>query len=121
MKECLKNASNILGKPALGKSNVSMESGSQPACDSSSQLDSLGYNKYQQLVGIGVWLVLAGRFDIGYAVSSLSRFYTYPRENHLLAIAKVFDYLNKRPNRFILVDILDDITHGKDMRIDEGL
>ena len=118
VRECLKNTASILGKPALGKSNVPMKSGSHPECDTSTQLDSGGHNKYQQLVGIGVWLVLIGRFDIGYAVTSLSRFSACPRVNHLLAIAKVFDYLNKHPDRRILVDGSDDILHGKDMRPD---
>jgi len=48
--------------------------------------------------------VLIGRFDIGYAVSLLSQFCAYPNENHFLAVAKGFDYLNKHPDRRILVD-----------------
>src|SRR5688572_31693492 len=44
------------------------------------------------------------KFDIFYAVSSLSRYSMAPREGHLKALQKVFGYLRTNPKRKILID-----------------
>jgi hypothetical protein len=39
--------------------------------------------KYQMLIGMAQWACVIGRLDIGFAVSSLSRFLAAPRQGHL--------------------------------------
>ena len=46
-------------------------------------------------MGIGQWLVVAGRFDINYAISSLSRYTATPRERHLARAKDVLGYPSK--------------------------
>jgi len=48
---------------------------------------------YRGLIGSANWMITQGRFDIHYAVSSLSRFAMAPRDGHLQAIKRVFGYL----------------------------
>ncbi|CAJ1939864.1 unnamed protein product [Cylindrotheca closterium] len=53
---------------------------SHPEEDKSDFLDDAGKRQYQMLVGMAQWAVTIGRMDIAYAVSSLSRFSSAPRE-----------------------------------------
>ena len=48
-------------------------------------------------MGIGQWLVVAGRFDINYAILSLSRYAAAPRRGHLGLAEDVLGYLKKYP------------------------
>jgi hypothetical protein len=50
-----------------------MSPNAHPELDTSDLLDETGTQQYQKIIGIGQWLVVAGRFDINYARSSLSR------------------------------------------------
>ena len=59
---------------------------------------------YMQLIGIYLWLVQIGRCDIGYAVSSLSRFSAMPRREHLEMAQEILYYLRKFPDKRIIVD-----------------
>jgi hypothetical protein len=58
-------------------------------------------NKYQKLIGIGIWLVVIGRIDICYAIATLSRYSAAPTEQHLANLKRVFAYVNKYRNRGI--------------------
>ena len=59
---------------------------------------------YMQLIGIYLWLVQIGRCDIGYAVSSLSRFSALPRKAHLDMAVELLYYLRRFPDKRITVD-----------------
>jgi hypothetical protein len=48
---------------------------------------------YKSLLGSANWIVTLGRFDIAYAVNTLSRYTMAPREGHLYALQRVFGYL----------------------------
>jgi hypothetical protein len=101
--EALEKVKPLLGKTNLGKDNTPMSPQAHPELDASPILDVEGHRVYQQLVGIAHWLITCGRFDLCYAVSSLSRFSACPREGHLKELERVFRYLNK--NRSIAVKI----------------
>jgi len=58
-------------------------------------LNEEGIKHFQHIIGVSQWLVTAGRFDISYAVTSLSRFSASPREKHLEYAVKIFKYLKK--------------------------
>ena len=94
-----------LGKPnlplpvnTLTLSNVStLPVNTHPELDDSELLDEKGITQYQHIIGVGQWLVTAGRVDIAYAVSSMSRFSAAPRKGHLKLAEQIFEYLNKYP------------------------
>jgi hypothetical protein len=67
-------------------------------------LDPDGIRHYQNIMGILQWLATAGRFDIHYAVCSLSIFQVAPRERHLKLNKKVLCYLKKFPKRGYVVN-----------------
>ena len=56
------------------------------------------------------WISTAGRFDITYAVSSLSRFAHQPREGHLERSENILGYLYKYSKRNYIVDPRDPIV-----------
>jgi hypothetical protein len=49
-------------------------------------------------------MITLGRFDIHYAVNTLSRFSMAPRQTHLQAMIRVFGYLKKYPQGQLTVD-----------------
>ena len=83
----------------LPKKNIPMSPDAHPEMDTSDLLDEHGIKQYQRIVGIGQWLVVAGRFDINYAISSLSRYAAEPRRGHLGLAEDVLGYLKKYPAR----------------------
>ena len=56
------------------------------------------------LVRSANWVVILGRFDVIYAVCSMSQFNQVPREGHLKAMLHVFGYLKGYAKGQILVD-----------------
>ena len=111
--EVLGRVKEVLGVENLRTSNFPIRNKYQPEQDESPILDQEHHLKYQQLIGIGVWLVAIGRFDIAYAISSLSRFSACPRVNHLMELKRVFEYLNKFPDRRIRIDSSDPPDIGE--------
>jgi hypothetical protein len=47
---------------------------------------------------------VAGRFDLTFAISSLSRFFAAPRQGHLELARKIFGYLRKYPRRGYMIN-----------------
>ena len=54
------------------------------------------------LVGSANWTVTLGRFDVHYAVSTLRRYSTAPKQGHMKAMLRVFGYLKHHMKRQIL-------------------
>lgn len=75
-----------------------------PELDESPLLDDDGIKQYQTLIGMAQWAVTIGRLDIAFAVSSLSRFSTCPRQGHLELALSLFGYLKRFPTRRIVID-----------------
>ena len=75
-----------------------------PEEDTSNLLDEGGISKYHALIGTANWIITLGRFDIAYAVNTLSRYSAAPREGHLKALMRVFGYLDTHPNGRIIID-----------------
>ena len=65
----------------------------RPELDVTKELDEEMTNRYQQLIGILRWSIELGRIDINTEVSCLSQYLCNPREGHLLAVYKIFKYL----------------------------
>jgi hypothetical protein len=64
------------------------------------------YFQVQVPLGSGNWLITLGRFDIQYAVSTLSQ-YSPPRLSSFEELQRVFGYLQSTPNGKIVIDIAD--------------
>ena len=75
-----------------------------PEMDESDLLSDRAHQIYLRLIGILQWMVVLGRFDICYSVSSLSRFSSAPKTGHLLRVKRIFGYLQTVPDLSIKVD-----------------
>jgi hypothetical protein len=89
---------------SLPKKNIPMSPNAHPELDTSELLDDDGTRHYQKIIGIGQWLVVAGRFDINFAISSLSRYASAPRKGHLAMAEEVLGYLKKYPARGYVIN-----------------
>ena len=56
------------------------------------------------MIGCGLWAITLGRFDIHYAISTLSQFSIAPREGHFSALLRVFGYLRAYVKGKIIID-----------------
>ena len=75
-----------------------------PETEASPFLNPIDHSKFRSLIGCANWIIILGRFDIAYAVNTLSRFSQAPREGHLTAMIRVFGYLKKWMKGAILID-----------------
>ena len=66
-----------------------------PEMDNSELLNAQQHKHYQHIIGVCQWLVHNARFDICYAVASLSRFQASLRKNHLKEAQKILGYIKK--------------------------
>lgn len=78
-----------------------------PETDTTPLLGENDHRFFQMLIGMGQWLNTIGRFDICYAMCSLSRFGACPREGHLALALRVFSYLKMFPDRRLAMDSSD--------------
>ncbi|MEL7428293.1 MAG: Ty1/Copia family ribonuclease HI, partial [Bacteroidota bacterium] len=81
-----------------------MSTGDRPELDTTPLLSTEEHRQFQSLVGIGQWLVQIGRWDISFAICSLSRFSAAPREGHLERLLRIFGYLKKHPSFKVIID-----------------
>ena len=102
---------NILPKLAAScglqqfhKSSIPFSEDYHPELDISDLLDPKDITLYKSLLGSANWIITLGRFDIAYAVNTLSRYSMAPREGHLKALQKVFGYLRTMSKGKILID-----------------
>ena len=70
------------------KENIPLLVDEHPETDSPDILNEQDHRDYQHIIGVRQWLVTKGRIDIAYAISSLSRLSTCPREGYLLLARK---------------------------------
>ena len=68
----------------LKKENTPMATDAHLELDDSELLSTDEHKHYQHIIGLGQWIVLTGRIDITYAISSLARFASSPRKQHLI-------------------------------------
>jgi hypothetical protein len=82
-----------------------------PEEDQSPMLDNEKHRQYQSMIGMAQWLVTLGRLDICYAVSSLSRYCSAPREGHLARVYRLWGYIKKYPNKSISINASEPRYH----------
>jgi hypothetical protein len=100
--KALGQVEKIIGKN-LGKDSTPNKSVWHPESYDSEILSPEERNKFQQLIGIGIWLMTIGRVDIVYAISTLSRYSAVPTQSHFDDAVRVFRYLNKYRTRGVMV------------------
>src|SRR5210317_1469382 len=83
---------------------IPMEEDYHPEMDDSPLLDQDGAAKFRSIIGSAQWIITLGRFDIQFAVSSLSRFNMAPRVGHMKAAQRLFGYLKAFPKGKIIYD-----------------
>jgi hypothetical protein len=80
-----------------------MKTNDHPEEDESPILDNDMHREYQSLIGMLQWAVSLCRIDICYAVSSMSRFCSCPREGHFSRLLRIWGYLKKYPGRSLRI------------------
>ena len=88
----------------LHQNHVPMHPECRPEKDTSEFLGTAEHKEFQHIIGLSQWVVLTGRIDIAYAVSSLSRFSASPRKNHLEMARYILGYLKKYKSKGLIVD-----------------
>jgi hypothetical protein len=81
-----------------------MEQNYHPETDTSDFLDPKNASVYRGMIGSANWMITLGRFDVNYAVNTMSRFSMAPREGHLKAMHRLFGYLKAHPMGRLLID-----------------
>ena len=72
------------------KANTPFHEDYHAELDESSLVPPEKISLYQLLLGSASWIITLGRFDISYAINTLSRYSMAPREGHMMAMHKVF-------------------------------
>ena len=95
IKKAINNYFRMFGK--MPRNNVwsPMERGDHPELDETDELQMEDIKKYQSLLGALQWLVSIGRFDIAFAVMTMSKFRVAPRSGHMLCVQRIFAYLSR--------------------------
>ena len=78
-----------------------------PELDNSELMEPHDISKYKSLIGSGNWLITLGRFDIQFAISTLSQYSMAPRKGHMQALHRVFGYLARYMDGMIPIDVGD--------------
>ena len=86
------------------KKNVPISPDYHPELDETPLLNEERVTHYRSLIGSANWILTLGRFDIAYALSSLSRYNMAPREGHIQALQHLFGYLKAHHDGQILID-----------------
>ena len=92
IKKCITSIEKIIGRK-IGKAKTPCIQDWHPEEYDSPFLNSEERKKYQQLVGMGIWLQLIGRINITLPITVLSRYSHIAREEHMKDLIKIFEYL----------------------------
>ena len=82
----------------IQKSKETMANGDHPEEDDSEILNDTYHCKYQMFIGILVWIITIGRFDVTFDTSSLSQFVACPRMVKLKRVIHIVSYLKHVKN-----------------------
>jgi hypothetical protein len=86
------------------KKTIPLATTAYPELDDSRFLCGDEISRYQHIVGMEQRLIVAGRFDLTFAISSLSKFSSAPRQGHLELARNVFGYLRKYTKRGYMIN-----------------
>ena len=89
----------------LRKENVPSSPNDHPEQDDSPLLNEEGITDFQSVIGVCQWISIAAWMDMTFAVSSISRFASKPREGHMRKALKIIGYLKKYPKKGYVIDL----------------
>jgi hypothetical protein len=87
------------------KKKAPLPEGDHPELDDTEELDDAGRTQYQSMIGCLQWCVTLGRYDIAYAVMTMSRFRVAPRVGHLERLKQVYGYLRETKDGGLRYDV----------------
>jgi hypothetical protein len=76
----------------------------RPELDDTRELEGEMISRYQQIIGMLRWGVELGRIDILIDVALMSQYNASPREGHLEALYHIIHYLERHPDRKLVMD-----------------
>ena len=108
----------------LKKENPPISPDAHPELDDSDLLNDDQPRRFQHIIGMSQWLVVAGCFGICHAVFSPSRFQVAPRKGHLNMAERTCGHMEKHPKHGHMVNPAPpqiDIKHQRaEMKNDFG-
>jgi hypothetical protein len=104
IQNCLPKLAKMCEIKEFSKYKTPFKENYHPELDTSPHCDEAKISKYKSLVGSANWAITLGRFDIAYAVSTLSRYTMAPCEGHFTAMERVFGYLRAFPKGHLVID-----------------
>ena len=104
IRNCIPKLASMIGKERFKKYSTPFSDVYHPELDTSDLCDAARTSMYKSLIGSANWIVTLGRFDIAYAVSTLSRYCMAPREGHFQAMERVMGYLAQYDGGKLIVD-----------------
>ena len=116
LEEAISRVERIFGEfsKADTPSIIPQSADDHPETDSSDICDATQQRHFQMLIGILVWLVQLGRYDVAFVTNSLSRYVACPRVGHLDRALRVFQYLKRNKHRWVVVDSSDPDIFGSE-------
>ena len=72
--------------------------------DDSTFLNGKDHKDFKQNIGVCKWMIVAGIFDLSYAVSSLGRFLYEPLVVHLDMYRRIFSHFKNYPKRGYVIN-----------------
>jgi hypothetical protein len=94
----------LLGEKHFPKRSTPMDPNYHPKLDETPLMNPEMTSKYRSVTGSLNWVLTLGRFDIAYALSTLSRYNMAPREGHSEALKRILGYLSHRDQGQLIID-----------------
>jgi hypothetical protein len=88
----------------LREEKTPIKTDNHPEEDTSPLLGNEMHHEYQSIMGMLQWVVSLCWIDICYAILSLSRFCSCPREGHMTRALGIWGYLKKYPHRCLNIN-----------------
>ena len=100
----LPRMAKLLDIEQFSKLNTPMDANYHPELDETDLVDAAGITQYKSMLGSLNWVNTLGRFDIAYALNTMSRYTMAPRVGHFKAMKRIFGYLRAHPHGRIVID-----------------
>ena len=105
IKNCIPKLCAMCGVQEFKKVKTPFHEDYHPELEDTDLLGPADISKYKSLIGSGNWLITLGRFDIQFAISTLSQYSMAPKQGHMIALQRVFGYLKCYSDGMIPIDI----------------
>jgi len=115
IKNCVPKLAKMCGKGTFQTHRTPFSEDCHPELNVTPLCDAENISKFKSLVGSANWIITLGRFDIAYAVSTLSCYTMAPQIGHFKAMERVFGYLHKFQDGKLIIDTAEPPVKHKAM------